>query len=326
MFQPALMTALKPESVRMPPGVAMMIPTADKEVNGYANKVDNSFSHPGASRTGRVKSGEAAPAPTITATRKQGIQTIILPHNNNRKARQRCRAHTRHTTRGRYTSSEDQGATSPNNLAHHDTSTGVIDRDRVTSQSDMNVTPQRRGYMWSSLKRSCYVERKSGEGGAPSVVSPLALTYQFGRATSTPDGSRTSEITRRRPQSAVASNVSERDRMENSILDASSGDCRGVHSMKQDGADRTILEASATQSLGEVRGVNSRKKIETCPQWRKPWHFFSRQDEKVVKGVYPKKRYGADNSASETITPPRFEEVRGVYPKTRDGADNCISE
>ena len=52
MLQPALMTVLKTESVGMSPGIAMMIPTADKEENGYANNVDNSFSHPGASKTG----------------------------------------------------------------------------------------------------------------------------------------------------------------------------------------------------------------------------------------------------------------------------------
>ena len=86
-------TALKPESVRMPPGVAMMILTADKEVNGYANNVDNVFSHPGASRTGRVKDWEATPAPTITATKKQVIQTRILPHSDYRKARRAHRAH-----------------------------------------------------------------------------------------------------------------------------------------------------------------------------------------------------------------------------------------
>ena len=151
MLQPALMTALKPESVEMPPGVVMMIPTVDKEVNDYANNVDNIFSHPVASRTGQVKAGEAAAAPTIRATRKRGIQTIIHPHDDNRKARRTHRAQTRDTTLGRYTSSEDQGATSPNGLAHHDTSTGVNDQDRVTSQSDMNVTPQIRGYMRSSL-------------------------------------------------------------------------------------------------------------------------------------------------------------------------------
>ena len=157
MLQPALPTALKPESVGMPLGVAMMIPTVDKEVNGYATNVDNSLPYLGASRTGRVKAGEAAPASTIKATRKQGIQTRIHPHDDNRKGRQTHRSQTRDTTLGRYTSSEDQGATSPNGLSHHGTSTGVIDRDQVTSQSDMNVTPQRRGCMRSSLQRSYYV-------------------------------------------------------------------------------------------------------------------------------------------------------------------------
>ena len=94
------------------------------------------------------------------------------------------------------------------------------------------------------------MERHSGEGVEPSVLNPLALTYHFGWATSTPDGSITSEITRRRHQPAVENNIAERDRADNSISDASFGDGRGVHSMKRDGAYRTILEASTTQSLG----------------------------------------------------------------------------
>ena len=251
--------------------------------------VDNSFSHPGASRTGRLKSGEAAPAPTIRATRKQRIQTRIHPHDDNRKVRRMHRAQMRGTTLGRYTSSEDQGATSPNGLAHYDTSTGVIDRDRVTSKSDMNVTPQRQGYMQLSLQRSCYVERHSGDGGAPSVLNHLALTYHFGRATITPDGSGTSDIIGRRPQRVVDNNVADRYGTDTSISDASFGDVRGVCSMKRDWADKTISEASATKSLGEVRGLYSRKKIETYPQWRKPWQFFSRKDKNIVTGVYPKK-------------------------------------
>ena len=92
MLQPELMTALKPESVGIPPGVAMMTPTVDKEVNGYANNVDNSFLHPGASRTGQVKVGAAALALMIRATRMRGIQMRIHPHNNNRKARRMHRA------------------------------------------------------------------------------------------------------------------------------------------------------------------------------------------------------------------------------------------
>ena len=52
MVQPELMTALKPESVGIPPGVATMTPTGDNEVNGYVKSVDNSSLHPGSNRTG----------------------------------------------------------------------------------------------------------------------------------------------------------------------------------------------------------------------------------------------------------------------------------
>ena len=135
---------------------------------------------------GRFKYWEAEPVPTITATRKRGIQTRILAHSDCRKARRTQRSQTRATQPGRDTSSECQGATSPIGLAHHDTTTGMMVRYRVTSKS--NVAPPRRGYMRSSLHRSCYLERQSGEGGAPTVLNPLALTYHFGRSTSTPDG------------------------------------------------------------------------------------------------------------------------------------------
>ena len=131
--------------------------TADNEVNGYANNVDNSSLHLGANRTGQVKAGEAAPAPMIMTMKKRGSQTRLLPHDENRKARRTHRSQTRYTTLGREVYDEDQCTTSPNGLTHHNTSTGVIDRDQVTSQSDMNVTPQRRGYIRSSLQRSYYV-------------------------------------------------------------------------------------------------------------------------------------------------------------------------
>ena len=105
------------------------------------------------------------------------------------------------------------------------------------------------------------MERHSEEGGAPSVLKPLALTYHFGWATSTPDGRRPSEITERRPQPAVKNKVAERDGADNSISDARFEDGRGVYSMKGDGADKIISEASATPSLGEVRGVYSKKEM-----------------------------------------------------------------
>ena len=73
------MTALKPESVGMPPGVATMTPTADNEVNGYANNVDISYLNPGANRTGQVKAGKAAPAPTIMVTKKAGKSNETSP-------------------------------------------------------------------------------------------------------------------------------------------------------------------------------------------------------------------------------------------------------
>ena len=101
------------------------------------------------------------------------------------------------------------------------------------------------------------MERQSGEGGAPAVLNPLALTYHFGLATSLPDGSRNSDITGCRPQPAVENNVAERDGADNIFLDASFGDGRGVRSMKRDGADKIISGASATPSLGEGREVYS---------------------------------------------------------------------
>ena len=118
------------------------------------------------------------------------------------------------------------------------------------------------------------MERHSGEGGAPSILNPLALTYHFGRATPTPDGGRASEINRRRLQPAVDNNVAERDGAENSISDASFGGGQGVHTMKRNGADRNILEASTTQSLGEVRAFNSKKKNWNLPTVAEVLAFF----------------------------------------------------
>ena len=48
-----------------------MTPTADTELNGYINIIDNSPSHPGANWTGRAKDGDAAPMPT-TRPKKNG--------------------------------------------------------------------------------------------------------------------------------------------------------------------------------------------------------------------------------------------------------------
>ena len=107
----------------------MMTPTVDNKVNSNVNLIDNSSSHPSANRTGWAKAGDAAPAPTIMAEKKRGSQTRILSHKGNKKARRTHIVQTRDTTLGRDISEEDQS--------------------RVNSQSDMNVTPQRRDYMRS---------------------------------------------------------------------------------------------------------------------------------------------------------------------------------
>ena len=78
---------------------------------------------------------------------------------------------------------------------------------RVTSQSDMKVTPQRRKYMRSSLQRSCYMDRHSGEGGSNSIFNPLALTYHFGQASATTDRKRAADITGHPPHPTVKHHV-----------------------------------------------------------------------------------------------------------------------
>ena len=293
MLQPALMMARKPESVGMPQGVSMLIQTEDKAVNGFTNNVDNSFSHPIASRTGRFKIWEAEPAPTIMATRKRGIQTRIITYSDCRKARRTQKAQRRVTKPGRDTSSEDQGATSQNGLAHHDTTMGMMGQYQVTSKSAMNVTPPGRGYMRSSLQRSCYVERQSGEGGKPVVLNPLALAYHFGRATSTPDGpdemvqkiscdvhtGRNEAMSAPTPMGAcprVKRGVLSPARSRPSVITGrrpqTAVEDNGAES---DGADNIISEGSTTPSFGEVRGgLFQGKKIETCTKWRKPLRFF----------------------------------------------------
>ena len=88
------------------------------------------------------------------------------------------RTRIRHT--GSAVSSGGQGATSLNGLAHLDgmldTKTGMMGRDLVTSESAMNVTPHGRGYMRSSLHKSCYMEGQSGEWGRPQGGRPQSST------------------------------------------------------------------------------------------------------------------------------------------------------
>ena len=101
MVQSALMTALKPESVERPPGVATMTPTADTELNGYTNIIDNSPSHPGANWTGQAKARDAAPTLTTRAKKKQESQLRLLSRDTNKKARRTLSAVNRRVKIGR---------------------------------------------------------------------------------------------------------------------------------------------------------------------------------------------------------------------------------
>ena len=144
-----------------------MIPTADTELHGYKNIIDNSLLHQGANWTGRAKAGDAAPTPTTRAKKKREIQARLLSTDINKKTRRTFSAQTRDMPLGR----------------------------RVNSQLDMKVTTQRRKCIRSSLKMSCYVERHSVEGGVMSILNHLAITYYFGQASATPDRKRSSEST-----------------------------------------------------------------------------------------------------------------------------------
>ena len=122
---------------------------------------------------------------------------------------------------------------------------------RVTSQSDMKVTPQRRTHMRSSLQQSCYVEKRSVEEGATPILNPLALTYHFGQASATPDRKRAAKITDHPLHPPRSNHVVNKEGAE--ISEAIFWDGRNAHSRKQDGGART-LEATPTPSRREGRG------------------------------------------------------------------------
>ena len=251
MVQPALMTALKPESVGRPPGVAKMTPTADTELNVYTNIIDNSPSNPGANRTGRAKDGDAAPMPTASAKKKRESQPRLLSTDTSKKARRTLSAQTGDTLLG----------------------------SRVTSHSDMKVTPRRRKYMQSSLQSLCYVERRSVEGGSTSILNLLALTYHFGQASATPERKRAAKITGHPPHPTVKKHVVNKEVRENVMSDASVWDVLGFHSRKREEDDRKP-EARPTPSRRKVRDYSGNKKILKSPQTGgSPGVFFAREDE-----------------------------------------------
>ena len=105
IVQPALMKALKSESVGRPPGAATRNPTADTALHGYKNIIDNSPLHTGANWTGLPKAGAAAPTPT-TRARKREIQVRLLSTDTNKKTRRMFIAQTRDTPLGRRVTSQ----------------------------------------------------------------------------------------------------------------------------------------------------------------------------------------------------------------------------
>ena len=74
----------------------MMTPTADTELHGYKNIIDNSPSHPGANWTGRAKDGDAAPMPT-TSPKKNGKAKQGFSQQTLTKKRDECLAPRRGT-------------------------------------------------------------------------------------------------------------------------------------------------------------------------------------------------------------------------------------
>ena len=97
------------------------------------------------------------------------------------------------------------------------------------------------------------MERHSVEGGATSILNPLALTYHFGQASATPDRKRAGKITGHPPHPNVRNQVVHEEGGDNVMLEASFWDVRGAHSRKWEGDDRKP-EARPTPSRREVGG------------------------------------------------------------------------
>ena len=126
--------------------------------------------------------------------------------------------------------------------------------------------------MRSSLQHSCYVDIPSVEGGATSTLNPLALTYLFGQASTTPDRKRDSKITKHPPHLPVSSQVVNKEGAE--ISEASFQD-GSAHSRKQEG-DAETMEGTPKPSRREGRGSADYKQILKSPKTRRsPGVFFS---------------------------------------------------
>ena len=140
------------------------------------------------------------------------------------------------------------------------------------------------------------MERHSVEGGSTSILNPLALTYQFGQESATPDRKRTAESTRHPPHPTVKHHVVNREGRENIMLEASFRDGLGVHSRKREGEDRKT-EVRPTPSRREVGGSAYKNKILKIPQTGgSPGVFLARKDKNIgKKGVHKKNRGGQEH-------------------------------
>ena len=135
------------------------------------------------------------------------------------------------------------------------------------------------------------MDRHSGEGGSTSILNPLALTYQFGRSSATPDRKRTAEITGHPPQPTVKHHVVYREGTDNVRSEASFGHGPGFHSKKREGTDRTRPEARPMQGRGEVGGSYYKNKTLKIPQTGgSPGVFFFRQDENFSQGGFKREQ------------------------------------
>ena len=154
--------------------------------------------------------------------------------------------------------------------------------------------------MRSSLKKSCYMEGRSGEGVTPVVLNLLALSYHFGLVKSTPDG----------PEATVPAKSCDVSTGWNQAMssptpvEACPLKKRGVPSparsrpsvitrrrpptvfkekgFKSDGTDNIISGGRTAPSFGEKKGGFSMKKNSKLAQsGASPFNFFSGGTKKL---------------------------------------------
>ena len=77
------------------------------------------------------------------------------------------------------------------------------------------------------------MERRSVEGGATSILNPLALTYHFGQASATPDRKRAAKITGHPPHPTVKNYVVNEEGGDNVMMVASFRDVLEDHYRKR---------------------------------------------------------------------------------------------